>query len=56
MLDRLDIFVDVPRVDYDKLTDDRLGESSAEVRARVEAAAKFSGGALREQGLVAMQR
>ena len=38
MLDRLDIFVDVPRVDYDKLTDDRLGESSAEVRARVEAA------------------
>jgi magnesium chelatase family protein len=28
----------VPRVDVDKLTDDRLGESSAAIRARVEAA------------------
>ena len=29
---------DVPRVDYDKLTSDRLGEPSEAVRARVEAA------------------
>ena len=28
----------MPRVAYDKLTDDRLGEPSADVRARVEAA------------------
>jgi magnesium chelatase family protein len=38
LLDRIDIFVDVPRIDYEKLTDDRSGESSKDVRARVEAA------------------
>ncbi len=37
-LDRVDIFVEVPHIDYEKLTDDRLGESSAQVRARVETA------------------
>ncbi len=36
LLDRIDIHLDVPRVEYDKLTDERLGESSAAVRARVE--------------------
>ena len=36
-IDRVDIFVEVPRVDYDKLTDDRLGEESRTVQARVEA-------------------
>ncbi len=38
LLDRIDIHVDVPRVAYEKLTDQRLGESSEGVRARVEAA------------------
>jgi magnesium chelatase family protein len=38
LLDRIDIHVEVPRVDYDKLTDDRRGEPSAVVRDRVEAA------------------
>ena len=38
MLDRIDIFVDVPRVEYEKLADDRLGETSEKVRARVERA------------------
>jgi len=38
LLDRIDIHVDVPRVAYDKLTDQRLGETSAAVRARVQAA------------------
>jgi magnesium chelatase family protein len=38
LLDRIDIHVQVPRVEYDKLADDRLGEPSADVRARVEAA------------------
>jgi magnesium chelatase family protein len=37
-LDRIDIHVDVPRVDVDKLTADRLGERSEAIRARVEAA------------------
>ena len=31
-------FIEVPRVDYEKLNDDRLGEPSANVQARVEAA------------------
>ncbi len=38
LLDRIDIFVDVPRVEYEKLADDRQGEGSDSVRARVEAA------------------
>jgi magnesium chelatase family protein len=38
LLDRIDIHVEVPRVEYDKLTDDRRGEPSAAIRARVEAA------------------
>lgn len=38
LLDRFDIHIEVPRVDYEKLTDERLGEPSAPVRSRVEAA------------------
>ena len=38
LLDRIDIHVEVPRVDYDKLSGDRFGESSEVIRARVEAA------------------
>jgi magnesium chelatase family protein len=38
LLDRIDIHVEVPRVDYQKLSSDRLGESSEAIRARVEAA------------------
>ena len=38
LLDRIDIHVEVPRLHYDKLTSDRLGESSQVVCARVEAA------------------
>jgi len=38
LLDRIDIHVEVPRVDYDKLTDERLGEPSVDIRARVEVA------------------
>ena len=37
-IDRVDIFVEVPHIDYEKLTDDRLGEPSDNVRARVTAA------------------
>ena len=37
-LDRVDIFIEVPHVDYEKLSDDRLGEPSHQVRARVGAA------------------
>ncbi|MBV6397020.1 MAG: Competence protein ComM [Anaerolineales bacterium] len=38
MLDRIDIHIEVPRVDYEKLSGDRLGESSEAVCARVQAA------------------
>jgi magnesium chelatase family protein len=38
LLDRIDIHVEVPRVDYEKLADTRSGETSADVRKRVEAA------------------
>jgi magnesium chelatase family protein len=37
MLDRIDIHIEVPRVDYEKLSDDRLGEPSTNVQVRVEA-------------------
>jgi magnesium chelatase family protein len=37
-IDRVDIFVEVPHIDYEKLTDDRLGEPSAKVQERVTAA------------------
>ena len=37
-IDRVDIFVEVPHVDYEKLTDDRLAEESERVQARVLAA------------------
>ncbi len=35
LMDRIDIHVEVPAVKYEKLSDDRLGEPSAVVRARV---------------------
>jgi magnesium chelatase family protein len=38
LLDRIDIFVDVPRVDYEKLADGGPQEGSGEVRSRVEEA------------------
>jgi magnesium chelatase family protein len=37
-LDRVDIFIEVPHVDYEKLADDRLGEKSEAVQKRVIAA------------------
>jgi magnesium chelatase family protein len=49
LLDRIDIHVEVPRIEYEKLSEARLGESSAAVRERVEAArsrqrARFTNG------------
>ena len=37
-IDRVDIFVEVPHINYEKLTDKRMGESSARVQERVTAA------------------
>jgi magnesium chelatase family protein len=41
LLDRIDIHVQVPRVDYEKLSGDRLGEPSVVIRGRVESARKL---------------
>lgn len=38
LLDRIDIHIEVPRVEYEKLADNRLGEASARIRERVERA------------------
>ncbi len=38
LLDRIDIHLDVPRVDYDKLFSSQRGESSLAIRQRVDAA------------------
>jgi magnesium chelatase family protein len=51
LMDRIDIHIEVPPVDYEKLSSERLGEPSADIRARVEAArvvqrARFEGTSL----------
>jgi len=38
LLDRIDIHVEVPRVDYEKLSSNRTSETSDSIRARVQAA------------------
>jgi magnesium chelatase family protein len=38
LLDRIDIHITVPRVEYEKLSGNRMGEASAVIRARVEKA------------------
>jgi magnesium chelatase family protein len=38
MLDRIDIHIEVPRVDYEKLSADRVSESSESIRTRVQGA------------------
>ena len=49
LLDRIDIHMEVPCVDYEKLSGDRVGESSQAIRRRVQAArdiqsSRFQGG------------
>jgi magnesium chelatase family protein len=41
LLDRIDIFIDVPHIDYEKLTEDKPVETSEKVRDRVKAAHKI---------------
>jgi magnesium chelatase family protein len=51
LLDRIDIFIEVPRVDYEKLSDKRQGEPSEVVRQRVEAARQIQRERFKEDGL-----
>jgi magnesium chelatase family protein len=51
LLDRIDIHIEVPRIDYEKLADKRQVEDSATIRARVQTArnrqlARFTGSKL----------
>jgi magnesium chelatase family protein len=41
LLDRIDIHIEVPRVEYEKLSEARTGESSSVIRVRVEAARRL---------------
>ncbi len=38
LLDRIDIHIEVPRVDYEKLSGNKLSENSESIRKRVQAA------------------
>jgi magnesium chelatase family protein len=51
LLDRIDIHVEVPRVEFEKLADDRTGEPSADIRTRVKAARERQGARFAETGL-----
>lgn len=51
LLDRIDIFIEVPRVDYEKLSDKRQGEPSEVIRQRVEAARQIQRERFKEDGL-----
>ena len=56
LLDRIDIHVQVPRVDYGKLSDERYGETSERIRERVETAreiqrARFKATEAADQGI-----
>lgn len=50
LLDRIDIHIEVPRLDYQKLSSDRLGESSAVIRGRVQAARDIQNARFRNLG------
>jgi len=52
LLDRIDIFIEVPRVEYDKLTDDSIGETSSTVRERVQAARQIQQKRFEETDLI----
>lgn len=51
LLDRIDIFIEVPRVDYVKLSDKRQGEPTETVRSRVENARQIQRERFKEEGL-----
>lgn len=41
LLDRIDIYIEVPRVKYEKLADERIAEKSAKIRERTETTRKI---------------
>ena len=53
LLDRFDLFIDVPRVDFDELTGEVTGERSETVRGRVDAARRVQAQRFAGSSLVA---
>ena len=53
LLDRIDVFVDVPRVEYEKLATPPGAETSEQVRSRIERARAIQGERFAESGLIA---
>jgi magnesium chelatase family protein len=51
LLDRIDIHIGVPRLEYDKLSDDRVGEPSRTIRSRIEAARQRQRTRLENEGM-----
>lgn len=53
LMDRIDLHVEVPRVEYEKLTSGQRSETSAKIRERVEMARQKQAGRFKEQNLYA---
>lgn len=51
LMDRIDIFLDIPRIDYEKLTDNRPAEHSEAIRQRVQKARQLQLHRFRNSGL-----
>ena len=56
LLDRIDLHIEVPPVEYDQLSSDRKGESSAAIRARVNAAREIQRQRFAGTGIVSNAR
>ena len=52
ILDRIDLHLEVPRLRFDKLAEDAAGESSADMRRRIEAARLVQRERFRERGII----
>jgi len=52
LLDRIDLHVEVPKVKFDKLADDKLAESSAEIKNRVQQARQIQGQRFKDLDIV----
>lgn len=51
LLDRIDLHIEVPRVQFEKLSADELGEASRDIRERVEAARRIQTERFQDRGI-----
>jgi magnesium chelatase family protein len=52
IMDRIDLYVEVPHVKYEKLTDEKISGSSQEIRQRVEKARKIQIERFKNDGII----